>query len=340
MLQPSALRARDVTLQELLANIDVSADGSGGVRVALPPVPPPNRSSGSNSSANKRPDDRGLPPVVVNIKLSDLFPPEPSGRRILLTDSSSSSSGDASSIASTPASAAGSSRHLTASLLQAAASPSRSASSSSTGLSAYMRSNPSVAPDLQELTGGRRNPSISDSSEASSVKLSGRPAAVAVHPAAGSAARRALQQRDNLTASQVEGLASWARQAPDTDVAAVTAIVGGGFSNRAQATPQLTIDQVVGPQQASSSGVGGRRKAARKLLLLLPPVVGASTGSSVAESAVTASSGSSLGLSEWARDRGSAQDVQDLKTAVGKQALAPSPRLRAEDVKLTDVGGR
>ncbi|WIA38627.1 hypothetical protein OEZ86_001937 [Tetradesmus obliquus] len=236
MLQPSALRARDVTLQELLANIDVSAGGSGGVRVALPPVPPPNRSSGSNSSANKRPDDRGLPPVVVNIKLSDLFPPEPSGRRILLTDSSSSSSGDASSIASTPASAAGSSRHLTASLLQAAASPSRSASSSSTGLSAYMRSNPSVAPDLQELTGGRRNPSISDSSEASSVKLC--------------------------------------------------------------------------------------------------------TGSSVAEPAVTASSGSSLGLSEWARDRGSAQDVQDLKTAVGKQALAPSPRLRAEDVKLTDVGGR
>lgn len=69
LLQPPGLppAARDVTLQELLANIDVSADGSGGVRVALPPVPPPNRSSGSNSSANKRPDDRGLPPVVVSL---------------------------------------------------------------------------------------------------------------------------------------------------------------------------------------------------------------------------------------------------------------------------------
>jgi hypothetical protein len=67
LLQPPGLppAARDITLQELLANVDVSADG-GGVRVALPPVPPPNRSSGSNSSGDNRPDDRGLPPVVVS----------------------------------------------------------------------------------------------------------------------------------------------------------------------------------------------------------------------------------------------------------------------------------
>jgi hypothetical protein len=69
LLQPPGLPpgSRDITLQELLANIDVSADGSGGVRVALPPVPPPNRSSGSNSTADNRADDRGLPPVVVSM---------------------------------------------------------------------------------------------------------------------------------------------------------------------------------------------------------------------------------------------------------------------------------
>jgi hypothetical protein len=68
LLQPPGLppAARDITLQELLANIDVSADG-GGVRVALPPVPPHNRSSGSNSTGDNRPDDRGLPPVVVSV---------------------------------------------------------------------------------------------------------------------------------------------------------------------------------------------------------------------------------------------------------------------------------
>jgi hypothetical protein len=74
LLQPPGLppAARDITLQELLANIDVSAD-SGGVRVALPPVPPPNRSSGSNgsnSSGNNRPDDRGLPPVEVSVTIT------------------------------------------------------------------------------------------------------------------------------------------------------------------------------------------------------------------------------------------------------------------------------
>jgi hypothetical protein len=242
--------------------------------------------------------------LQVNIKFSDLFPPEPTGRKLHSSSSSSSSNNKTGN-------AAGSSRHLTATLLQATRS-------TDSGLSAYMRSNPTVAPALQELTGGTRSPSISDSSEAKSVKLcdlftdslctaagarrrllgkqlqglkmwgqrmlqtaraqqqqpeSDLPAAAAAAPGQhiSATARRSLQQRDNLTTSQAEGLATWARQAPDSDVQYVQAIVGGGFISGAQATPQLTIDQVVGPQQAAPGG-GGRRKAGRKMLLLLPPV--------------------------------------------------------------------
>jgi hypothetical protein len=68
LLQPPGLppEARDISLQELLSSIGVSSDGSGGVRVTLPPVPPPNRSSSSNKSADNRPNERGLPAVAVS----------------------------------------------------------------------------------------------------------------------------------------------------------------------------------------------------------------------------------------------------------------------------------
>ncbi|KAF6258685.1 hypothetical protein COO60DRAFT_1639004 [Scenedesmus sp. NREL 46B-D3] len=318
--------------------------------------------------------------MQVNIKLADLFPPDPSGRRLVSTEASSSSGSS-----STPT---GGSRRLTSTLVQAAGGASGRAASSAaasgsarpagSGLSAYMRSNPTVAPALQELTGGRRNPSASDSSDAKSVKLCDLftdsscsaagarrkllrghlqrltmvgqrmrqavvsaaassqhaptlPAAAAAAAAAAVAAaaaqhasvtsRRSLQQRDNLTSSQVEGLASWARQAPDSDVQYVQAIVGGGFIGGAQATPQLTIDQVVGPQRASD-GVRGRRKAARKMLLLLPPVVRAPGGAGSSSSDHSSSVDSRSGGRTLLDGEASAGGASGTSTGTGTAAAA------------------
>jgi hypothetical protein len=45
-------------------------------------------------------------------------------------------------------------------------------------------------------------------------------------------------------------------------------------------------------------------------------------------------------LQEWVARGASPQDVQGVKAIAGKQVLAPTTRLSAEDVKLVDVGGR
>jgi hypothetical protein len=168
-------------------------------------------------------------------------------------------------------------------------------------------------------------------------------AAAAAGQHASSTSCRSLQQRDNLTSSQAEGLATWARQAPESDVQYVQAIVGGGFISRAQATPQLTIDQVVGPQQASSaSGVdSGHRKAGGKMLQLPPPIE--LMHGSTAESSSRSGTGRALldddssdGGGTGTAGDGAASDAGNDSAGAGDDAglNSATPEVRASDSSL------